>query len=324
MDRVRADVELMRAAAQTLEWLWSPLKNISIADAVNQFEAFILPQCDLRHEAANLKKFAKNFPYKSSGRGLRVCVPDVVEPFVTETILVESFENAEPLSNLLDKINGQKPRGIRRMKTGGWAETFEHRRRMSTRGPRTASGAATETAAPEPANITEERRRTLGRLCMDCFLQMLFLDNFIHGDMHPGNLLFRDDGSGANVEFVLLDAGLAVEMSKRDQTNFLDLLKAITLGSSRDVGRLMAERTPGRRDLIVDVDGFVDSIARLVDETRSVGLALSKLRFGDIIGEMLSLACRHRVKVEANFVTVAIITTSSENAFVVTITGFVA
>ena len=39
------------------------------------------------------------------------------------------------------------------------------------------------------------RRRQIADIGIAAFLKMLFVDNFVHGDLHPGNILVRfEDG----------------------------------------------------------------------------------------------------------------------------------
>ena len=86
---------------------------------------------------------------------------------------------------------------------------------------------------------------------MDCNLVMLFsflqVDNFIHADMHPGNILVRvaQNKSPQNrlmkskPHVIFLDVGMTAELSKNDQVNLLEFFKAVAL---RD-GRTAAECT---------------------------------------------------------------------------------
>ena len=54
------------------------------------------------------------------------------------------------------------------------------------------------------------------------FMKMLLWDNFVHADLHPGNILVRFD---PNPKIVFLDTGLVTELSRRDHYNFADLFK---------------------------------------------------------------------------------------------------
>eukprot|EP00959_Pyramimonas_sp_CCMP1952_P191166 3997392-Pyramimonas_sp.AAC.1 len=62
---------------------------------------------------------------------------------------------------------------------------------------------------------------------------MVLVDNLVHGDLHPGNILVRDDRHALSSPnhtppaVVLLDAGLCVRLSPTDQRNFIDLFAAV-------------------------------------------------------------------------------------------------
>ena len=68
---------------------------------MKHFERFVRPQADLRIEADNLDMFNNNFPYRRTGKGLRVIFPEVLRPYVTKDLLVESFEGGVPLQAVL-------------------------------------------------------------------------------------------------------------------------------------------------------------------------------------------------------------------------------
>lgn len=73
------------------------------------------------------------------------------------------------------------------------------------------------------------------------------MDNFIHADMHPGNILVREPQSNRSNKaifrpkphIIFLDVGMTAELSKSDRANLLEFFKAVAL---RD-GRTAAECT---------------------------------------------------------------------------------
>ena len=68
------------------------------------------------------------------------------------------------------------------------------------------------------------------------------VDNFIHADMHPGNILVRVTNSKASPgllfksrpHVIFLDVGMTAELSKRDRVNLLEFFKAVALQDGRN------------------------------------------------------------------------------------------
>ena len=82
----------------------------------------------------------------------------------------------------------------------------------------------------ETSPETKDARLKAGGLIADAFMKMLFLHNFAHGDLHPGNILVRGHEGGddaKNLEIVLIDAGIVTELAPADHENFADLFGAI-------------------------------------------------------------------------------------------------
>ncbi len=61
-------------------------------------------------------------------------------------------------------------------------------------------------------------------------MKMCFVDGFMHADMHPGNMVQRDDGV-----LVLFDVGLATKLSEQVLEVFVDMVKCIAMGSPDDM-----------------------------------------------------------------------------------------
>ena len=132
------------------------------------------------------------------------------------------------------------------------------------------------------------------------FLKMLFDDNFVHGDLHPGNILFNS----TNETLTFLDCGLVSTLEPRDYRNFADLFSAIATGRASDVGRLMIERSRGSITDVKDPDGFCLGVEELVVATskQREGFSLKGLQLGNLFRSLLGLACTHGVELESNFV----------------------
>lgn len=75
---------------------------------------------------------------------------------------------------------------------------------------------------------------------------MFQVDNFIHADMHPGNILVRVSPEKSRRKrlfkskphVVFLDVGMTAELSGNDRVNLLEFFKAV----ARRDGRTVAER----------------------------------------------------------------------------------
>jgi len=67
------------------------------------------------------------------------------------------------------------------------------------------------------------------------------MDNFIHADMHPGNILVRAGKSKlspislskSRPHVVFLDVGMITELSKREREYLLEFFKAVALQDGR-------------------------------------------------------------------------------------------
>lgn len=295
---ISRDLEVLRLAAQLVDWLIPSLRWLALPEEVRVFSAMMREQVDLRFEAFNLRRFGQNFEgaAKAWGHRPRIRFPQPHFPLVTRRCLVEDLvTDALPIAFLCDFA---------------------------------ATGGA---SLRELATV----RRDAAVLGLRSFLQMLLWDNFVHADLHPGNILVtfvererregrgggmiaevmanlvrrvvtladscrrlavrmvtpgplplssprgrctrrhgEDDrvflqrqlARGAEVQLVLLDTGLVTELSRRDFANFTDLFQMLVVrGDGHAAGQLMINRSPvAAQRLVVDRAGFCRELGELV------------------------------------------------------------
>lgn len=148
-----------------------------------------------------------------------------------------------------------------------------------------------------------ELRRKLAAPLLRAFLKMVFIDNFVHCDLHPGNVLVKSTSNPGEYKIVFLDAGIVTELNKKDLQNLKDLFKAVILNDGEKCGRLMVERAAYERCSQVEggVEAFAKGIGDIVSEfhdRRKEGLILSKVRVANLLSRVLDQCRIHGVEID--------------------------
>lgn len=274
--QVEIDLLLMKTGSWILDHL-PGLKWLSLYEIVEEFEKLMTKQIDLRFEAKNIEHFRNNF------RDVEyVKFPTPLRPFVTRTILVETFEESEPISNYLK------------------------------------------------SNIPVEVKQKIARMGVDTLLKMVFVDNFVHGDLHPGNILVQSQAAMSTdvslevgkttltdlwdtvvvsirpnpspFQLVLLDAGIVSQLSEHDLANFKAVFTAVVMRKGERVAELILHHA--RANECQDVPQFKKEMAQLIDHTLNNTLALGKIQVADLLSRVFGLLIKHKVKLESNFASI--------------------
>jgi len=150
-------------------------------------------------------------------------------------------------------------------------------------------------------------RREIAAPLLRAFLKMVFVDNFVHCDLHPGNVLVRRSRSSSPTWYdqnhdndkyqytiIFLDAGIVSTLKASDQQNLRDLFKAVILNDGRLAGRLMVERARYEQcsQTLGGIESFSEGIADIVSEfhdRRKQGLTLGVVRIGTLLNRVLDL-----------------------------------
>lgn len=155
-------------------------------------------------------------------------------------------------------------------------------------------------------------KSALAHIGTHALLKMLLVDNFIHADMHPGNILVRvaENKSSRKQLFkskphvVFLDVGMTAELSKSDRVNLLEFFKAV----ARRDGRTAAECTLrlSKQQNCPDPKSFTEE----VEEAFSFWGTPEgdKIHPADCMQELLEKVRHHRVNIDGNVCTVMVTT----------------
>ncbi len=138
-----------------------------------------------------------------------------------------------------------------------------------------------------PAEMSAAQRHKLAETVRMSMFKMCFDDGFVHADLHPGNMVVQDNG-----KLVIFDAGLAKLLHEDVLIQFIDMTKCLAMGTPDDlVAHLKRFHTyVGEIDwtqLRVEVEAFAQKF-RAQD--------VSKLEYGELIGEMFAIGRKYRVR----------------------------
>ena len=145
-------------------------------------------------------------------------------------------------------------------------------------------------------------KKKLAKIGMDSLLKMLFTDNFVHIDLHPGNILVSEAKGLKDVSVTILDAGLAKQMAPEDFVNLTSLFRCVVQGKGREVATLMLERSKVQE--CMDEEKFREDMEKFVSHVFTEKLSLGHFQVSYILRELFAMAIRHRVKIESNFATI--------------------
>lgn len=133
--------------------------------------------------------------------------------------------------------------------------------------------------------------------------QMIFLDNFTHGDLHPGNVLVTKD-----YKFVLLDVGITTVHSEADHRLVSDVLAAFIRKNGRLAGELMIDNSNSRLkafgDQALDEEEFARKIELITIAASGKDYFMQHL--GTYISYICNAASTHHVMLCQAFISSAL------------------
>lgn len=116
----------------------------------------------------------------------------------------------------------------------------------------------------DPMDQPTSARRQLAAGTLAAVYRMLFIDGFVHCDLHPGNLYFRRRG-----QIVVLDAGFSVQLSDRLRRLFAEFFMNMSLGHGRHCAEIVIESTD-RISPDANLPEFTKHMADLVERNSGI------------------------------------------------------
>lgn len=163
---------------------------------------------------------------------------------------------------------------------------------------------------------------------LQAFLKMMVDDNFLHADLHPGNLMVEmrnqhgelfqfakydsenDDNDVVETAMrlgytrptiVFLDTGLTTSLTQESLENFLDLFTAVVDGDGRRVARLMVERSPRRPPEHLNLPRFEEQMHHLITTIHAHSLKLRIFPLSDLLNQALAFVRENTIPVDPRY-----------------------
>lgn len=293
-ERLGLDMAILCGAADRLAAVAGE-RGFSISETVAQFASNFYMQLDFRDEAENLRRFSHHF---SGGFwSAIVSFPRPIDPLVSQHVLVETFERGQSVADYLHKA-GEAPKVTQWRREGDkWvpvdkAESIESQFRGE--------------------GDDFEIRVKVALVGVQSYLKMLMVDNFIHADLHPGNVLVRMEEvgfwgrvqrylllgqTGTRVpHIVFLDAGLAAQFGDHIYSNAQNFFESIVRFDGPGFGRAILGLSPSQ-PRVPSEQAFIDEVSIKMIEMRQE-MEAGHGRAGDNIRSFMASVRAHRVSLD--------------------------
>eukprot|EP00933_Yihiella_yeosuensis_P010560 TRINITY_DN11721_c0_g1_i1.p1 TRINITY_DN11721_c0_g1~~TRINITY_DN11721_c0_g1_i1.p1 ORF type:complete len:626 (+),score=90.35 TRINITY_DN11721_c0_g1_i1:83-1960(+) len=278
-------------------------KLLGLQKASEEFCEHVQMQCDFRTEATHLRRFLENFADARELSNLRFPKP----LFDSEDILVLTKEKGIELSKVFRSV------------------MIESSQQASSSSSSTSSGNGSVThqdAVGARLGIPQDLSKRISNDCLALYMRMIFRDAFVHGDLHPGNIMLAIDEErlkveeaykgtligklrnllptslvGSSFELVVLDAGLAIPMPASKITDLRSLTIAIIYADFNRAAEILLDQSPDKA-AVRDEKGFKDGIAKAFRDCRKQVWEDGFVQISDAVLECLRLVQHHNVELD--------------------------
>eukprot|EP00917_Polyrhabdina_sp_WS-2016_P028568 GHVP01060915.1.p1 GENE.GHVP01060915.1~~GHVP01060915.1.p1 ORF type:complete len:448 (+),score=54.38 GHVP01060915.1:1207-2550(+) len=135
-----------------------------------------------------------------------------------------------------------------------------------------------------------DTRRDIAKKLLDLLYKMIVRENFIHCDMHSGNILYDK----LSRTMTLVDVGMSTSLNRQDRKNFLETLRYLLNYDGKKVGELITERA--RNSLGVIPESFVQKVGEIVSELKASKIIFGSHDFGTFVFRLISASHKYGVE----------------------------
>ncbi|XP_045123612.1 uncharacterized aarF domain-containing protein kinase 2-like isoform X5 [Portunus trituberculatus] len=172
---------------------------------------------------------------------------------------------------------------------------------------------------------TSQLKKRLAEIGVDALLKMVFVDNLVHGDLHPGNLLVQNITTGTATgdqvrvmmvdigcdTFVMdvqpdpnplricfLDCGVTSRLTQQNLARIRAVFKQVIIGDGESVAELFLKHSEHE---CADHQAFKEDVDSLVQAARESTVSLSQVDVGVLLQQVLGVLLKHKVRLESAF-----------------------
>ena len=132
--------------------------------------------------------------------------------------------------------------------------------------------------------------------------KMIFENNFVHGDLHPGNVLITDEKIP---KFALLDAGIARRFARDDYDVIVGVLAAFIRMDGGLAADLLVKDSVARLDTPPEnVASFRAVLAKISEDARANTYFFDQI--GNYVVQLCSASAEHHVLMNQTFVSISL------------------
>lgn len=261
------DMEILEIITNFVERNNEVFELLAFGSSIRNFTKSMKDQLDLRIEAHHLKKFRENFKYDNWAT-----FPEPIDGYITKNVLVETFIDGIPINTFITSVdkkdNEIKSNGC---ETQGEIEYLNNSiisnnecflnipsKKLIKRMKLYNSNLSDEELIKKlrnyyPWNLNKDELNYLkikladlgSRVC----LKMIFFDNYMHGDLHPGNVFVRFLPNG-EPQLVLLDCGITYSCPNEEaHKTLVEVCIAFIQHEGIKAGRLMLTKSDDLKKL---------------------------------------------------------------------------